>query len=310
VKYKKEGKNMFDLNEMFNWDSAKDNASMNLTKEKKVYDKDSRFYVLPKNEKKEGVAIIRLLPDAEGQKFTAMQKIATTINQNGQKRFVNDWSPASCGLPCPFQERWAELWNADRKDESRAFSRSIRYVVNIKVIKDPLKPENEGKIFLYEISGSLKDKFQAALQPSESDLAIGTKPKQLFNPLKGSNIKLVAKIGANGQTNYDSTEVMAEETAIYSNSEEAIKDIKENSYLISKEMLSPTNFKSYEELKKDLEWVTFEDVNKNSVTSSGTPSVSVAERVQSQAPVEINTASAASTSAANDELDSLLAGLL
>jgi ABC-type molybdate transport system substrate-binding protein len=75
-------------------------------------------------------------------------------------------------------------------------------------------------------------------------------------------------------------------------------------------MLSPTNFKSYEELKKDLEWVTFEDVNKNSVTSSGTPSVSVAERVQSQAPVEINTASAASTSAANDELDSLLAGLL
>jgi len=132
----------------------------------------------------------------------------------------------------------------------------------------------------------------------------------LFNPLKGSNIKLVAKIGANGQTNYDSTEVMSEETAIYSNSEEAIKDIKENSYLISKEMLSPTNFKSYEELKKDLEWVTFEDVNKNSVTSSGTPSVSVAERVQSQAPVEINTASAASTSAANDELDSLLAGLL
>jgi len=159
---------MFDLNEMFNWDSAKDNASMNLTKEKKVYDKDSRFYVLPKNEKKEGVAIIRLLPDAEGQKFTAMQKIATTINQNGQKRFVNDWSPASIGLPCPFQEKWAELWNADRKDESRAFSRSIRYVVNIKVIKDPLKPENEGKIFLYEISGSLKDKFQAALQPSES----------------------------------------------------------------------------------------------------------------------------------------------
>jgi len=96
---------MFDLNEMFNWDSAKDNASMNLTKEKKVYDKDSRFYVLPKNEKKEGVAIIRLLPDAEGQKFTAMQKIATTINQNGQKRFVNDWSPASCWFTLPFSRK-------------------------------------------------------------------------------------------------------------------------------------------------------------------------------------------------------------
>ena len=304
---------MFDLNEMFNWDSAKDNASMNLTKEKKKYESDSRFYVLPKNEKKEGVAIIRLLPDAEGQKFTAMQKIASTVIQNGQKRFVNDWSPASIGQPCPFQEKWAELWNADRKEESKAFSRSIRYVVNIKIIKDPLKPENEGKIFLYEMSGSLKDKFQAALEPSESDLAIGTKPKQLFNPMKGNNIKLVAKIGSNGQTNYDSTEVMAEETAIYSTPDEAIADIKGNAFVISKELLSPTSFKSYDELKKDLAWVTFEDANKSSSTSS-TPSVSVAEKAQ--APVEINTgtttptASAASTSAANDELDSLLAGLL
>lgn len=306
---------MFDLNEMFNWDSAKDNASMNLTKEKKKYESDSRFYVLPKNEKKEGVAIIRLLPDAEGQKFTAMQKIASTVIQNGQKRFVNDWSPASIGQPCPFQEKWAELWNADRKEESKAFSRSIRYVVNIKIIKDPLKPENEGKIFLYEMSGSLKDKFQAALEPSESDLAIGTKPKQLFNPMKGNNIKLVAKIGSNGQTNYDSTEVMAEETAIYSTPDEAIADIKGKAFVISKELLSPTSFKSYDELKKDLAWVTFEDANKSSSTSS-TPSVSVAEKAQSQAPVEINTgtatptASAASTSAANDELDSLLAGLL
>ena len=82
---------------------------------------------------------------------------------------------------------------------------------------------------------------------------------------------------------------------------------------VSKELLSPTSFKTYDELKKDLAWVTFEDTNSN---SSSTPSVSVAEKAQSQAPAEINTgtaapvASAASTSAANDELDSLLAGLL
>ena len=298
---------MFDLENMFNWDSAKDTAALELTKEKKKYESDPRFYVLPKNEKKEGVAIIRLLPDAEGKKFTAIQKISTTITQNGQKRFVNEMSPATINLPDPFQEKWAELYNADLKEESKVFSRTIRYVVNIKVIKDPLKPENEGKIFLYEISGRLKDKFQLALEPSEQDVAVGTKPKQLFNPLKGNNIKLVAKMGANNQITYDATEIIPEETAIYNSPEEAITDIKENTFLISSEILDPSKFKSYEDLKKDLDWVTFAE-NKGNVSIAEQAETSVATINTSASDSFVATPESVST--ASNNLDDLLSGLL
>ena len=301
---------MFDLNEMFNWDSAKDTAALNLTKEKKVYEKDARFYELAKNEKKEGVAIIRLLPDSEGKKFTAIQKIATTVMNGSQKRFVNEMSPATIGLPCPFQEKWAELYNAGKTEEAKTFSRNIRYVVNIKVIKDPARPENEGKIFLYEISGRMKDKFQLALEPSEQDIALGTKPKQLFNPLQGNSIKLVAKMGSNNQITYDATEVISEETAIYGSAEEAINDIKTNTYTISKEILSADKFKSYDDLKKDLAWVTFAEASSTASTSVA-EKASVAE-VASVATIvtDTPTVSSPAASAASNELDDLLSGLL
>jgi hypothetical protein len=306
---------MNDLENMFNWDAAADAAGVNPFSEKRTYEKDERFYVLPKNEKKEGVAIIRLLPDAEGKKFTTMFKIGTTFEKNGQKRFVNEYSPASIGMPCPFQEKWAELYNSGDKEGAKLFSRAVRYVVNIKVIKDPLKPENEGKIFLYDISGSLKDKWQAALQPSETELQLGTKPKQLFNPLKGYSIKLVAKIGANGQTNYDATEVMAEETAIYSTPEEAIADIKANTYLISKELTAPECFKSYEWLQDKLRWVTFSDASSGSkatpvasvasvTTSASAPATPAAEATQA------TQATPAPQASENSDLDALLAGIM
>lgn len=303
---------MFDMNDMFNWDTTADNAALELKSEKKKYESDARFYVLPKNEKKEGVAVIRLLPDAEGKKFTAIQKISTTIQNGSQKRFVNEMSPATINQPCPFQEKWAELYNADRKEESKSFSRNIRYVVNIKIIKDPLKPENEGKIFLYEISGRLKDKFQAALEPSESDVAVGTKPKQLFNPIKGNSIKLVAKMGANGQINYDSTEIMPEETAIYSSPEEAINDIKANAFLVSKELLAPDKFKSYDELKKDLAWVTFADTEKSAVAAvqSTQAATVVTTGIADVADVTPSAQVTSTQSSSSSDLDSLLDGII
>jgi hypothetical protein len=301
---------MNELENMFNWDTTKDAAGVNPFGEKKTYESDGRFYVLPKNEKKEGVAIVRLMPDSEGKKFTTMFKIGTTVEKNNQKRFVNEYSPASIGMPCPFQEKWAELYNSGNKDAAKNFSRNVRYVVNIKVIKDPLKPENEGKYFLYDMSGSLKDKFQAALEPSETELQLGTKPKQLFNPLKGHNIKLVAKIGANGQTNYDSTEVMPEETAIYSTPDEAIADIKANAFVISKELTAPERFKSYEWLQDKLNWVTFVDASSGSTAPAQVASVTTSAPVNTTTPTATVEAQVASVNSGNSDLDDLLSGIM
>lgn len=244
------------------------------------YKEDSRFYKLAKDKDGKGAAIIRFLPDPEKRMIQKMFKINTTIEKNGKRRFVSEWSPSTIGLPCPFQEKWQELWNAGKKNEARLFSRNIRYIANIKVIKDPANPENEGKIFLFDMSGMLKDKIQNAVNPSEQDRALGATPKELFNPLRGHNFKLIARRGANGQITYDQSEVVSEVSSIYSSVEEAIKDIKNNCYKLS-DLLKPEAFLPYEELKRKLHWVMFEDVN--------TPQqnvVEVQEPTQSQ-PVKV-----------------------
>ena len=227
------------------------------------YGSDDRFYKLTKDKDGNGAALIRFMPDAEKGRIQKMYKINTTITKNGKKRFVSEYSPSTIGQPCPFQEKWQELWNAGDKDGAKLYGRGVKYVTNIKVLKDPANPANEGKIFLFEMSGAMKDKIQNAVDPSESDRALGASPKELFNPWKGNSFRLVSKKGANGMINYDSSEVINEVTSIYGEiTEENIKkgldDITANTYKLS-DLLKPESFMTYDQLSEKLKWATFTD---------------------------------------------------
>lgn len=289
----------------FNFDAMKEAVGIDpFAQETNKYAEDNRFYKLTKDKNGNGAALIRFLPDSEKGMIQKLFKVNTTITKNGKKRFVSEYSPSSIGQPCPFQEKWQELWNAGDKEGSKLFGRGIKYVANIKVIKDPANPENEGKIFLYEMSGAMKDKIQNAVDPSEQDRALGAVPKELFNPIKGNSFRLVAKRGANGQINYDSSEVINEVTSIYNSIEEAIEDIKTNTYKLS-DLLKPESFMSYQQLQDKLKWVSFADVEgvitTPSLTAEVAPTVAQVVEVQPAAVQQETT---------KDSLDDLLNGLL
>lgn len=289
----------------FNFDAMKEAVGIDpFAQETNKYAEDNRFYKLAKDKNGNGAALIRFLPDAEKGMIQKLFKVNTTITKNGKKRFVSEYSPSSIGQPCPFQEKWQELWNAGDKEGSKLFGRGIKYVANIKVIKDPANPENEGKIFLYEMSGAIKDKIQNAVDPSEQDRALGAVPKELFNPIKGNSFRLVAKRGANGQINYDSSEVINEVTSIYNSVEEAIEDIKTNTYKLS-DLLKPESFMSYQQLQDKLKWVSFADVEGVIATPGLTAEVAptVAQVVEVQPAV-------VQQETKKDSLDDLLNGLL
>ena len=324
---------MTDLNNLtaedFNFDALKDAIGSDPFAKQSRFQRDERFYVLSKDKNGNGAALIRFLPDSEKRMIIEMQKIGTTITKGDKKRFVNKFSPATIGLPCPFQEEWARRWNSGDKEGSKPFSRSIRYVTNIKILKDPANPENEGKIFLYEMSGAMRNKLEKALNPSEQDVALGKTPKQLFNPLKGNSFRLVAQKGSNGQINYDASEVVAEETSIYNSVEEAIKDIKENTYKLG-DLLKPEAFDSYETLLQDFKRVTFQDMDESTpqatpvdaqaepaasktepAASKTEPEVSQAEPAAAQAEPEVSQAEPeVSQTTKSDDLDSILQGLV
>lgn len=319
----------FDVN-AFNFDSMKEAVGIDpFAETANKYAEDTRFYKLTKDKNGNGAALIRFLPDSEKGMIKQFFKINTTITKNGKKRFVDIFSPSSVGLPCPFQEKWQELWNAGDKDGAKLFGRGKKYIANIKIIKDPAKPENEGKIFLYEMSGAMKDKIQNALSPSDQDRALGAVPKEMFNPLQGNSFRLVSKKGANGQINYDSSEVINEINSVYSSVEEAVNDIKNNTYKLS-DLSKPEAFLSYEKLQEKLKWVTFSDMEDVSVapaTVVAVADVQVSQPVQAipevqpaqvaqPAPVAVQQVAQVATPVAetpapkSTSLDDLLAGLV
>lgn len=312
---------MIDAN-AFNFDAMKEAVGADpFAQATNKYARDERFYVLGKDKDGKGVAIIRFLPDSEKGMIQMMYKINTTIIKNGKKRFVSEFSPSTIGQPDPFQEKWQELWNSGDKEAAKMYGRGIRYVANIKVIKDPQNPDNEGKIFLYEMSGKMKDKLQAALDPSDQDKALGAKPKEIFNPLRGNSFKLACSKGSNGQINYDASEVISDVTSIYESVEEALDDIKNNTYKLS-DLIKPEAFMSYEELQKKMSWVNFANTNDTNDTlkadvqnakvetvtdvkdSSETPKVTEVTETKTEVP-EVT-----ETKTEDQSLDSLLDGLV
>ena len=247
----------FDVS-MFNFDSMKEAVGVDpFAAKANKFEEDTRFYKLAKDKDGNGGALIRFLPDSEKGMIKTVYKINTTIEKNGKKRFVSEFSPTTIGKSCPFQEEWQRLWNLGDKVNSKLYGRSTKYIANIKVLKDPANPENEGKIFLLEMSGALKDKIQNAVDPSPQDRALGKEPKQMFNPLRGNSFRLVAKKGANGQINYDSSEVIGDVTSAYDSVEAALADIQNNTYKLS-DFDKESAYLTYEKLQEKMKYVTFD----------------------------------------------------
>lgn len=291
---------MSDFNfESFNFENL---AGDNPFGEQKQSYSDDRFYTLPKDKDGNGSAIIRFLPDPDKKTMVQLFKINVNTTKNGQKRWFSEWSPQNVGRKDPFQEHWAKLWNAGEKEESKKFARQTRYVANILVVKDFQEPENEGKIFLLDMSKTLKERIANYLMPSKQDQMLGKKPAELFNPLMGQNFLLVSRKGANGFINYDSSEPVAEKTAVFNSPEEAIDAIKNRCYKLQ-EFLDPAMYPTDEFLQEKLDYVLFKD-------SSGAASTNSQKENNEVVDVADVTPSAPPAASTSSDLDSYLAGIV
>jgi len=207
---------------------------------------DTRFWTLSKDENGNGAAIIRFLPDPNEELFVEMSRINAQRKQKGF--FVSEWSPITIGLPDPFNERFLELWQKGEKEKAKLLGRSDRYITNIKIIKDPANPENEGKIFLFDMSKTMLNMLKEVMVETDQMRALGEKPIPVFNPFEGHNFLIKSKIGENKIITYSNSKFADSPSAIYDSVEAAEKDIIENAHKLS-EFRDPSFFLSYDELK-------------------------------------------------------------
>ena len=251
---------------------------------------DERFWKPVMDKGGTGSAVIRFLPAPEGCDLPWVQVWSHAFQSNG--KWMIDNCLTTLGQNCPVCEANRELWNTGSKDNQnivRDRKRKLSYYSNIYVVKDPANPDNEGRVFLYKFGKKIFDKIMASMQPEFDD----EEPINPFDFWKGANFKLKL-VKKDGYWNYDKSE-FAPSSALLDDDDELETIYKSLNNL--NDFVSPSEFKSYEDLKKRLDYT---------LGIKGTPkyqdpeTIGEEEEVESSRPVK-ESVSVRSSASSDDE---------
>jgi len=210
---------------------------------------DDRFWQPDVDKAGNGMAIIRFLPAAEidGEDGLPWVRIFSHGFQGTGGWFIENCL-TTLNEKCPACEHNSTLWNSgieSNKDIVRKQKRKLNYVSNILVISDPKNPENEGKVFLFKYGKKIFDKLHEAMNPAfEDETAINP-----FDFWEGANFKLKIR-QVEGYRNYDKSEFESA-SPLFGGNDDKLEALWKKEYSI-KEIISPTNFKTYNKLKERL----------------------------------------------------------
>ena len=207
---------------------------------------DDRFWRPELDKSGNGYAVVRFLPEAEGNELPWVRVFNHGFQGPTGKWYIEN-SLTTLNQKDPVAEYNSILWNSGteaNKDIARKQKRRLSYIANVLVVSDPKHPENEGQVKLFKFGKKIFDKITEAMQPAFDD-------EQAINPFdfwKGANFKLkIRKV--DGYWNYDKSEF--EGVTPLKESDDDIKAIWEKQYPL-KQFVDPSNFKTYDELKEKL----------------------------------------------------------
>lgn len=248
-----------------------------------------------------GSAIFRFLPAPPGEEDPYVQIFKHGFK--GPGGWYMEKSLTTIGQQDPVGEVNAKLWADGDKDGARAQKRNLKYHSNIYMIKDSGNPENDGKVFKYEYGKKIFDIVKEAVSPTDEDET----PFDPFDFWEGANFRLKVSQtkGTDGKTypNYDKSKLEAPKPLFITEDGEPddtkMEALWHTQYSL-KELIDPSQFKTYDELKTRLDRVLMRN------GSDARP----AQDVQKASPAErFNTARATeapkeeATSAASDDSD-------
>lgn len=249
-----------------------------------------------------GYAVIRFLPALEGEDLPWVR-----FWDHGFKGPTGRWyienSLTSIGQPDPCSEINSILWNSGNekdKEIARERKRRLHYISNILIVSDPANPENEGKIFLYKYGKKIFEKIMDIMQPQFQDET----PVNPFDFWEGANFKLKIR-NFEGYRNYDKSEFDGK-SQLFSGDEAKLENIYGKIYALS-EFTSPSNFKSYSDLKRKLIEVLGSDAfagsstEPASVTAAAAALTKTVEAVQTYDSAESSYSSPAASSDDDDD---------
>ena len=217
--------------------------------EKKSY-VDERLWKPTMDKTGNGYAVIRFLPAPKGEDLPWV-KLWNHAFQGPTGQWFIENSLTTLGNNDPVSEYNSKLWNSgieSDKEIARRQKRKLSYYSNIYVVSDAANPQNEGKVFLYRYGKKIFDKVMEAMQPPFPD----TDPINPFDFWEGANFKLKLR-KVDGYWNYDLSSFDSV-TPLLDGDDGALEEMYNKQYSLA-DFTSPTNFKSYDELKTRLDAV-------------------------------------------------------
>ncbi len=237
-----------------------------------------------------GYAVVRFLPAPDGEDLP-WAKIYTHAFQGPGGWYIEN-SLTSLGQKDPVSEYNTQLWNSGidaDKETARKQKRKLSYYANIYVVKDPSNPQNEGKVFLFKFGKKIFDKIMSSMQPEFED----EEPINPFDFWQGADFKIKIKKVA-GYWNYDSSE-FARPGTLGDLDDDELEAIWKKEYSLA-EIVAPEQFKSYDDLKKRLDYV---------LGVRGTPKFQDQETIEEEQAFEAERSAPSVSADLKSELDSL-----
>ena len=213
---------------------------------------DDRYWQPDVDKSGNGYAVIRFLdsPQVDGEDGLPWVQIFSHGFQGPGGWYIEN-SLTTMNQKDPVSEYNTKLWNSGveaNKEIARKQKRKLTYVANILVVSDAKRPDNEGKVFLYKFGKKIFDKINEKLTPQFAD----EKAVNPFDFWKGANFKIKIR-QVEGYRNYDKSEFDVQ-SDLGGGDDSTIEKIWKSEYSL-KELLAPSNFKSYDELKTKLDKV-------------------------------------------------------
>lgn len=239
--------------------------------ERKGFQKDERYWTPTKDDNGNALAVIRFLPAPPGEELSYVTYYDHRFQVNN--RWYVERSLTTLGKDDPVGEANKKLWDTGDEDKRKIASsrkRGLNYVANILVIKDTGAPENNGKVFLYRFGAKVFGKIKDQAQPELDD----DTPVDVFNIFEGANFRLKVKKQGEFPSYDDST--FENPSPLAGGDEKEMERIWNSCYSLEAEV-AEDKFKSYDDLKKKLDWVlsgtsagsrTAEDEIKNKIDNS------------------------------------------
>ena len=260
---------------------------------------DNRFWKPELDKTGNGYAIIRFLPQPDGEELPWVRLWSHAFSGPGGWYIEN--SLTTINKSDPVSEYNTELWNSgieSDKDVARKQKRILKYYANVYIVSDSKHPENEGQVRLFKFGKKIFDKITEAMNPAFDD-------EEALNPFdlwKGADFKLkIRKV--DGFWNYDKSEFASPKALLDDDKE--LETVYKSQHSL-KAFVEPTEFKTYDELKEKLHRVlTGSGVGKTTAEvysiGSGTTKVEVDQTM----PTPVRTESAVGKNDAPNDDDTL-----